>query len=109
LSLYEDAKWVEEASATYKQGRFYQGGMARVAVYTNTLSPARITAHYNAGFSGFPAVSAQSIGSAVKLQWSTGILQSSLVASGPWTNVTGAASPYPAVTTDFSSFFRFVR
>jgi hypothetical protein len=50
------------------QCRFYQGGMARVAVYTNALSLTRITAHYNAGLAGFPMVSAQATGKTIRLQ-----------------------------------------
>jgi outer membrane protein assembly factor BamB len=45
-------------------------------------------------------------GDQVELSWSTGILQSSGQAAGPYTNIVGALSPFPVPLSSGAQFFR---
>ena len=48
------------------------------------------------------------VGDTIVLQWTgTGTLQSSDIATGGWTDVANAQSPYSAPTTGAAKFFRF--
>ena len=60
---------------------------------------------YGDTFPVIPEVSAARAAGALKLTY-TGTLQSAPAVSGPWTDVAGAASPYPAATTGGQTFFR---
>jgi hypothetical protein len=41
-----------------------------------------------------------------ELSWSFGVLQSADALSGPYTDVIGAAAPYPVATTNAQQFYR---
>jgi hypothetical protein len=51
-------------------------------------------------------ITLQRAGNQVQLTWTDGILQSATVVTGPYTNLTGAASPYTLAPSEVVRFFR---
>ncbi len=90
-------------------GRFFQGGMENVALYSNALTSSQILNHYQVGITGIsspPVVSIQPSGANVVVSWTEGFLQQSSSLNGPWTYVTNAASPYTQGASNSIQFFR---
>jgi PKD repeat protein len=48
----------------------------------------------------------QRLGTQVQLSWTNGTLQSATVVTGPYTNITGAVSPYTLPPSEAARFFR---
>ncbi len=88
--------------------RFCNASFSDVAVYYNQLSDADITALYQAGLGSGKvlALKASASGSNIVVQWTTGTLQQASSPAGPWTNVSGAMSPYTVPTTGAIQLFR---
>jgi hypothetical protein len=45
-------------------------------------------------------------GTQVQLSWPSGTLQTAVLATGPYTNIVGAASPYKVAPSEAARFFR---
>jgi hypothetical protein len=90
--------------------RFFYGGMAQVAFYSNALSSSQILSHYQVGSTGIPAapptVTLQRSGSNLTVTWTSGFLLNSGTLAGPWSYVSNAVSPYPVLPTNTAAFFR---
>jgi len=100
---------------------FFNGEIDELAIYNSALSPARIATHYQVGvtpplpagtiapvtapvFTGY-TVAAGSF----TISWTgTGQLQRSTKVAGPYTTVSGAASPYNEPATNQQVFFRLI-
>ncbi|HEX4120514.1 MAG TPA: LamG domain-containing protein [Verrucomicrobiae bacterium] len=82
----------------------FEGTIDDTAVYNYALSPQQIASHYNSAALG-PAL-AKSVGGAVTLTWSVGVLQESGTVNGLYTNVIGANSPYTLTYGGNAGFFR---
>jgi hypothetical protein len=68
----------------------FNGGVDEVAFYNYPLSPAQIQTHYL----GRPSLSFSQTGQTVTLTYPVGVLLGSPTATGPFTPVSGASSPY---------------
>jgi trimeric autotransporter adhesin len=89
--------------------RFFQGSIAKVAVYSNALSPGQILNHYQVGATGIPnapAMAIQRSGSNIIVNWTTGFLQQASSLNGSWVYNTNAVSPYSLAATNPALFFR---
>jgi hypothetical protein len=87
--------------------RFYSGGMANVAVYSNALSSGQLLNHYLVGSTGQQLdVAMLRSGSSLIVKWPFGFLQKSPSMTGPWTYVTNALSPCTVAMTNAMQFFR---
>jgi PKD repeat protein len=51
-------------------------------------------------------ITIQRAGNQVQLTWTDGVLQSATVVTGPYTNITGAVSPYTVPSLEATRFFR---
>ncbi|HEY2016829.1 MAG TPA: LamG-like jellyroll fold domain-containing protein [Bryobacteraceae bacterium] len=97
-------------SPDYGTGRVLTDTLiSHVAVFTQAFSPAQVAGIYNGTYVATPTPQyvhiAQSGANAV-LTWQSGTLLQSTNVSGPWTTVSGAASPYTVPATNKASFFR---
>jgi hypothetical protein len=80
----------------------FDGSIDEVAVYNYALSARQAQSHYlNTASIGFAKTGANLI-----LTWPFGALQSAPQASGVYTNVPGATSPFTNAITGSQSFFR---
>jgi hypothetical protein len=85
----------------------FTGGIDEVAIYNTALSAARIQAHYAAATTAAnPSLAISLSGGKVSLTWTGGVLQQSNVVTGPYTDVPGAASPYPVTISSKASFYK---
>ena len=106
---------LEIGYTTDAQYRDYNGLLDDVRYYSTNLTSAQITTIYNTGsivdtnnlqmrlnFDSAP-------GSAVSLTWQAigAVLQSAPNITGPWEDVSGAASPFTIVPTGTQQFFRY--
>lgn len=85
----------------------FVGTIDEVAIYNKALSAAQVLAHYQAGTNQFVALAlTNALSGQFQLSWiwPAGTLQSATNVAGPYTNVTGAASPF-AVTPDATNRF----
>jgi hypothetical protein len=95
--------------------RNYNGSLDDVRFYNTILSASQISSIYSSGaladathlqmqfsFTAAP-------GEGIVLTWleSTAVLQSAPAVNGPWTDLTGASSPYTIVPTASQQFFRY--
>jgi hypothetical protein len=80
----------------------FDGTLDEVAFYRQPLTPAQIQAHYQASVQ---ITLTRANGNAV-LAWPFGTLQHADVVSGPYTDVTGATSPYTATPSGTAKFYR---
>lgn len=80
----------------------FDGAIDDVAVYNKALTPQQIQEHWlNA-----PHLTIMSSGNNVVIQWPTGTLQSATSLAGPYTDVSGATSPYTNSVSGTQRFFR---
>jgi hypothetical protein len=102
--------------------RDYNGLLDDVRYYSAILSSGQIQSIFTSGNTNNAAASAEdpsalqmqfnftaAPGSAIVLTWTdaTAVLQSAPTVSGPWTPLTGAASPYTVVPTGTQQYFRY--
>lgn len=87
-------------------GAPFAGRVDEVAVYSGVLSASRIAAHYYAGQP--PQITITRSGANLTLTWPTGVLYQADNVAGPYTIVTGAASPWP-VTPNLARKFYLLR
>jgi len=80
----------------------WDGGMDEVAIYNYALTAAQVKSH----FLGSVALSIRSQGSNIVLSWPVGTLQSATSVTGPYTDVSGATSPYTTPSSGAARFFR---
>jgi hypothetical protein len=80
----------------------FSGVMDDVAVYNKALSPQQIQNH----FLNTTHLNIASSGNSLVITWPTGTLQSSTNVSGPYTNVSGATSPYTNTVPAKQLFYR---
>jgi uncharacterized repeat protein (TIGR02543 family) len=79
---------------------------------SGSVSPTNLTMNANksvtANFSVQPISLLPPVlqGGQLRLEWTGGTLQSSTNVAGPWNDVSGAASPHLAPTTNAAQFFR---
>jgi len=98
--------------------RDYNGLLDGVRYYNAILSPSQISAIYSSG-NGDGSVDPTALqlefdftappAGGILLNWqeSTAVLQSAPTVAGPWTDVTGATSPYTIVPAANQQFFRY--
>ena len=79
----------------------WDGGIEDVAVYNYVLSPQQIQNH----FLNTTRLTVVLSGNNAIFTWSAGTLQSSTTASGPYSNVLGAVSPYSVPVTSLAHVF----
>lgn len=103
------ADWAVGSTGNGWDGAF-TGAIDEVAVYPKALSAARILSQYNTAVNGATAAPASVTisldGADVTLTWSGGTLQESDNAAGPYTPVTGAATPLKIKPANASKFYR---
>jgi hypothetical protein len=86
--------------------RYFAGGLAQVALFTNALSAGQISNLYNlAVVVSVPTITLTRIGNSLVITY-TGTLLSSANVEGPYTPVAGATSPYTVPSTGTQRFYR---
>jgi hypothetical protein len=87
-----------------------------VAVWRRVLTPLEVGAIYTAGATYGASVDSapvelaiQRVGTSIHITWNAGILQSADAVTGPFTDVTGAQSPYAPVADGTAKFYRVRR
>jgi hypothetical protein len=89
--------------------RYFGGGIAQAAFFTNALNLAEIQATYQAAVTA-PTPPTLSIlswsGNQVELNWNYGTLQSSTNVGGPYQDMTNISSPGTISMTNAQQFFR---
>jgi hypothetical protein len=80
----------------------FSGTIDDIAVYNKALTPQQIQNH----FLNTTHLTIANSGKNFVISWSTGTLQSSTNAAGPYVNVTGATSPYTNTISGKQVFFR---
>jgi hypothetical protein len=90
-----------------RNARIFNGLMDEVAVFNYSLPPAQIQQLYASG-AVLPQVQVglQQTGAGLNLVWPQGTLLQSPNVTGPWSPVVNALSPYLAVPTNASMFYR---
>jgi hypothetical protein len=93
-------------------GRAYNGKIANVAIFANTLTYQQLSDLFEIGLTTHvvpPAVSIGKSGTNVIISWTSGTLQSAPAVTGPWTDVPGSpTSPYTTVISGTAEFFRAI-
>ena len=85
----------------------FAGGIDGAAIYNYGLSPFQVAAHYSAGLSGSPSLTAARSESELILTWPSGTLQSAPTVTGPFTDLSTATSPYSVpLSSSGRMFFR---
>jgi hypothetical protein len=82
----------------------FSGAVDDTAVYNYALSPQQIQNH----FANSTKLGIAKVSNDIVLTWSLGTLQAAPVASGVYTNVPGATSPYTNAITGSEKFFRLL-
>ncbi|MDB6065236.1 MAG: hypothetical protein JWR26_1444 [Pedosphaera sp.] len=91
------------SSSTY----WFPGYIDDVAIYNYGLDATQALADYQAGIQPLPELlTIQNLANQVRLQWNSGTLQTATEATGPYYDITNAASPYTIPTTNAQQFFR---
>lgn len=80
----------------------FEGTIDEVAVYNKPLTLQQIQNH----FLNTTHLTASTSGNNILISWSTGTLQSAPAVNGPYTNITGATSPYTNALSGAQLFFR---
>jgi hypothetical protein len=80
----------------------FEGTIDDVAVYNKALTLLQIQNH----FLNTTHLTASTSGKSIVISWSVGTLQSATSVAGPYTDVSGAASPYTNVISGTQMFFR---
>jgi len=103
------ADWALGATGNGWDGAF-TGAIDEVAVYPKALSAAQIQKQHDTALNGATAAPASITisldGSDVTLTWSGGTLQEADNAAGPYTPVTGAATPLKIKAANAAKFYR---
>jgi hypothetical protein len=86
----------------------FVGTIDEVAIYNYALSPVQVQAHYSIGTNTPLAIAISAPGGQWQLSWNwtNAILQSATQAAGPFTDVPGAAMPYPFTPSATNQFYR---
>ena len=87
-----DLKAVYISSVQVRNGRMTDASVAAMGAPTANKIPGSIKAVMS--------------GSNITIEWTGKVLESALSPSGPWTEVTGAAHPYPVTSPIAKEFFR---
>ncbi len=82
---------------------YFNGSIDEVAIYNTALSPATVYAHYYVAESNTVSLT---ISTNATVSWPAGTLQSASDLNGPWTDLPGATSPYPAPSGAGALFYR---
>lgn len=91
----------------YPTARPFNGVVDEVAIFNNALSAAQIRQLYYAAL--WPpniTLTIAMVGNQVQLTWGRGLLQSADAATGPYTDVTDATSPYNVLLSAAKKFYR---
>jgi hypothetical protein len=81
----------------------FLGTMDETAFYNYALTPAQVKAHA----AGTVSLNITKTGPAtVQIAWPVGVLQSATLVTGPYTDITGASSPYSHSTSGPPTFYR---
>jgi hypothetical protein len=111
-TLVNNANWAVGARGKWRYAenypdsgldRQFNGLIDEVAIYNHALSAARIQAHYAASVQ--PLKIALVTGTPV-LTWAIGVLQEADSVDGPYTDVSGASSPYSPPVGGPGKFYR---
>lgn len=101
----------QDPNGTYAESG--AGTLDDLGVWRRVLTANEVAAIYSAGrvnsVSFAPTIvglSLEKVGNNLQLVWPSGTLQGATDVTGTYTNVPGAASPYPVAPTDAKSFFR---
>lgn len=86
-------------------GAPFTGRIGEVAVYTGVLPANRIQAHYAAGTARPPTIAITRNGISIMLSWPKGVLYQADSATGPYTAIAGASSPYPVPLSGTMKFY----
>jgi hypothetical protein len=86
--------------------RTFNGIIDEVAVYLRSLSPTDVLDVYSAGGIPLTTLNIQLLGGGVVLTWPQGTLQQADLVTGPYSNVTGATSPYTNSPALGQKFYR---
>lgn len=115
-SLVTNANWAIGARGKWKNASgfpaageqdVFSGGIDEAAIYNTALTPVQIAAHYSAGAYGAAPLAVSYTAGTATLTWSAGTLQAADSVSGPYTDVTGATSPYTLpITNTTRKFYR---
>jgi len=102
-AYWPDTTWTVRGAA---------GCMDDLGIWRKALTPLEVAAIYTAGINNksFTTVPDSfymvQYGGSLKIYWNIGVLQSSTSVTGPYTDVTGATSPYPVSPTGDRRFFK---
>ncbi len=83
----------------------WPGSVGDVAVYGRALTPQEIQSHA----ANRPIITYAHAGANLILSWPTGSLQAAPEATGTYTNVPAATSPYPVTPKEARNFYRIVK
>lgn len=108
------ANVVESHGGTWEIGndhdgatRTFSGVIDEVAIYSYSLTPGQLHQLYQFGYAGAPVtLRIQQSGANVVLTWASGVLQSASEVQGPYTDLTGATSPYSVPANSAQQYFR---
>jgi len=94
-------------SPDYPTARLTTANLADAAVFDYALTPAQVESVYSSQVSVAPGtLTIAPSGRNVVVSWSAGTLQEATSLTGPWTPVSGAASPYTVPATNTSEFYK---
>lgn len=89
-------------------GRQFTGAVDEVAIYGKALAADRVLAHYQSALGTVtqPKLAISRDGAQVAITWTSGTLQQADAVSGPYTDVSGATSPYKTAPAGSAKFYR---
>ncbi len=102
--LVNGANWAIGARGA-GDSRLFTGEIAKVAIYGEALSAARIQGYYFVGECGPPQLTLTISGGDVTLAWPTGTLQQADAVAGPYADV-AASSPCTLPVRSTRTFYR---
>jgi len=105
VGTFDAASYVGWDSAGGNIGRRWTGGVDEVMVFSRALPAVEINALY-LGVRGSATLTITPSGNGLVLTWPGGTLQEADQITGPWTNNTGATSPYPVSSSGARKFYR---
>ncbi len=105
VGTLDAASYVGWDSAGGNIGRRWTGGVDEVMVFSRALPAVEINALY-LGVRGSATLTITPSGNGLVLTWPGGTLQEADQITGPWTNNTGATSPYPVSSSGARKFYR---
>jgi hypothetical protein len=103
-------KWKYAAGFPFSgEQSVFSGGIDEAAIYPAALSPSQIAAHYAAGTAGNSPLTMSLSGANLILNWASGTLQQAADATGPYTDVDSANSPYSVPINGANQMFYRLR